>query len=69
MLVGEVTESPDSTVVFVDPHTLSQISLYSVRGAGQLLEVFLMLMEATPSHTTRVSLHVAVHGMKFHVIQ
>ena len=44
MMVGEVTESPDSTVVLVDPHTLSQISWYSVRGAGQLLEVFLMLM-------------------------
>ena len=72
MSVGEVTESLDSTVVLVDPHTLSQISWYSVRGAGQLLEVFLMLMETTlitPSHTTRVSLHVAVHDMKFHVIQ
>jgi len=41
---GEVTESPDSTVVLVDPHTLSQISLYSVRGVGQLTEVFLMFM-------------------------
>ncbi len=43
-MVGEVTESPDSTVVLVDQHTLSQISLYSVRGAGQLTEVFLMFM-------------------------
>ena len=45
MLVGEVTESLDSTVVLVGPHILSpKYSLYCVRGAGQLLEVFLMLM-------------------------
>ena len=36
MLVGEVTESLDGIV--------SQISLYCVRGVGQLLEVFLMVM-------------------------
>ena len=46
MLVGVMTESLDSTVVLVDPHTssLSEIQLDCVRGAGQLTEVFLMSM-------------------------
>ena len=45
MLVEEMTESLDGTVVLVDPHIHSpKYSLYCVRGVGQLLEVFLMVM-------------------------
>ena len=74
MLVGVMTESLDSTVVLVDPHTssLSEIQLVlcergrAVDGGDSHVNVS---HPHDSPHTALVSLHVAVHSMRLHITQ